>query len=106
MAFNCIKNDKQIYSFVYSLKDWIALKEDKTSSFNMACCGNQAILKTSKLGTQFFAHKSKPETNEITVPRNGRILMEFGTLSFYNRMVDYDSGRWVLIDTLWEFPKG
>lgn len=66
MAFNCIKNDKQIYSFVYSLKDWIALKEDKTSSFNMACCGNQAILKTSKLGTQFFAHKSKPETNDCS----------------------------------------
>lgn len=29
MAFTCIKNDKQIHSFVYSLKDWIALKEDK-----------------------------------------------------------------------------
>ena len=61
MAFDCVKNDEQIYSFVYSLKDWIALKEDKTSSFNMACCGNQAILKTSKLGTQFFAHKVKPK---------------------------------------------
>jgi competence protein CoiA len=32
----------------------------------MACCGNQAILKTSKLGTQFFAHKSKPETNDCS----------------------------------------
>ena len=61
MAFICIKNDEKIYSFVYSLKDWIVLKEDKGSSFNMACCGNQAILKTSKLGTQFFAHKVKPK---------------------------------------------
>lgn len=61
MAFICIKNNEKIYSFVYSLKDWIALKEDKGSSFNMACCGNQAILKTSKLGTQFFAHKVKPK---------------------------------------------
>lgn len=66
MAFICIKNEEQIHSFVYSLKDWIALKEDKVSSFNMACCGNQAILKTSKLGTQFFAHKAKPKTNDCS----------------------------------------
>lgn len=66
MAFACKKNDEQIYSFVYSLKDWIALKEDKISSFNMACCGNQAILKTSKLGTQFFAHKVKPKSRDCS----------------------------------------
>ena len=29
MAFICIKNDEKIYSFIYSLKDWIVLKEDK-----------------------------------------------------------------------------
>nr|WP_181716957.1 competence protein CoiA family protein [Psychrobacter sp.] len=61
-----MKNEEQIYSFVYSLKGWIALKEDKASSFSMACCGNQAILKTSNLGTQFFAHKAKPETNDCS----------------------------------------
>lgn len=66
MAFTCIKNDKQIHSFVYSLKDWIALKEDKNSSFNMVCCGNQATLKTSKLGTQFFAHKIKPKDSNCS----------------------------------------
>lgn len=66
MAFTCIKNDEKIHSFVYSLKDWIALKEDKASSFNMACCGNQAILKTSKLGTQFFAHKVKSESSDCS----------------------------------------
>nr|QJS05473.1 competence protein CoiA-like family [Psychrobacter sp.] len=66
MAFTCMKNEEQIYSFVYSLKGWIALKEDKASSFSMACCGNQAILKTSNLGTQFFAHKAKPETNDCS----------------------------------------
>lgn len=66
MAFTCIKNDEQIYSFVYSLKDWITLKEDKASSFNMACCGNHAILKTSKLGTQFFAHKVKPKSSDCS----------------------------------------
>lgn len=66
MAFACMKNNEPIHSFVYSLKDWIALKEDKVSIFKMTCCGNQAILKTSKLGTQFFAHKAKPKTNDCS----------------------------------------
>lgn len=66
MAFTCMKNNEQIYSFVCSLEDWIALKEDKASSFSMACCGSQAILKTSKLGTQFFSHKVKPKTNDCS----------------------------------------
>ena len=63
MAFSCVKNDKTIYSFEYSLKEWIALKEDENSVFQMTCCGSRAILKTSKLGTQFFAHKVKSKTN-------------------------------------------
>lgn len=61
MAFSCNKDNKTIYGFQYDLKDWIALKENKESVFEMTCCGNQAILKTSKLGTQFFAHKVKPK---------------------------------------------
>ena len=61
MAFSCNKDTQIIYGFQYDLKDWIALKEDKNSVFKMTCCGNQAILKTSKLGTQFFAHKVKPK---------------------------------------------
>lgn len=66
MAFTCMKNGEQIYSFVYSPKDWSGLKEDKASRFNMACCGNQAILKTSNLNTQFFAHKVKPKTSDCS----------------------------------------
>lgn len=66
MAFSCIKNDKTIYSFEYSLKDWINLKEDGDSTFKMTCCDNRAILKTSKLGTQFFAHKAKPKTDDCS----------------------------------------
>lgn len=61
MSLSCRKNGHVIYSFQYNLKDWIELKEDKESVFRMGCCDNQAILKTSKLGTQFFAHKVKPK---------------------------------------------
>lgn len=61
MAFSCNKDSNTIYGFQYDLKDWIALKENKESVFEMTCCGNRAILKTSKLGTQFFAHKVKPK---------------------------------------------
>lgn len=61
MAFSCRKNNEPISSFEYSLEDWITLKADKKSIFKMTCCSNHAILKTSKLGTQFFAHKVKPK---------------------------------------------
>ena len=66
MAFSCSKNKQKIYSFQYNLKDWIALKEDESSVFEMSCCGNQAILKTSKLGTQFFAHKIKSNSCDFS----------------------------------------
>lgn len=59
MAFSCLKNAERIYSFQYELEDWISLKEDKESEFKMPCCGVDAILKTSRLGTQFFAHKAR-----------------------------------------------
>ena len=61
MAFNCIKNDEKIYS----LKDWTS-KEDKASSFNVTCYGNQTILKTSKPGRQFFAHKVKSKDSNCS----------------------------------------
>lgn len=66
MAFVCLKDDKAIYSFHYVLKDWIALKEDKHASFKMSCCHTPAILKTSKLGTQFFSHKAKPKDTDCS----------------------------------------
>ena len=66
MAFSCNKDNQTIYGFQYDLKDWITLKENKASVFEMTCCGNQAILKTSKLGTQFFAHKVKPKTSDCS----------------------------------------
>ena len=66
MAFSCNKDNQIIYGFQYDLKDWITLKENKESAFKMTCCGNQAILKTSKLGTQFFAHKVKPKTSDCS----------------------------------------
>lgn len=66
MAFVCLKDDKTIYSFHYALRDWITLKEDKRSSFKMSCCNTPAILKTSKLGTQFFSHKAKPTDTDCS----------------------------------------
>lgn len=66
MAFSCKKDNQTIYSFQYDLKDWIELKEDKDTVFTMPCCGHQAILKTSKLGTQFFAHKVKPKDSNCS----------------------------------------
>ena len=53
-------------------EQWVALMEEQRirKHLTMPCCKMQAILKTSKLGTQFFAHKARgdclwsPETEE------------------------------------------
>ncbi|MFC7422094.1 hypothetical protein ACFQNF_19730 [Iodobacter arcticus] len=61
MPLKCIRNDEDnqvIFSFDYIIEDWNLLKEKnkKIKHLNMHCCGANTILKTSKLGTQFFAH--------------------------------------------------
>ena len=40
------------------------------------------------------------KTEEVTVPRYGRILMEFGEKSIYRHSINYEVGRWVLIESL------
>ena len=42
-------------------EEWAALKDDRRirRHLTMPCCQSQAIPKTSKLGTQFFAHKAR-----------------------------------------------
>lgn len=63
MGFSCIKDNEVVYSFQLSTDEWINLKsEQKNHDLSMPCCGEQAILKTSALGTQFFAHKTKSES--------------------------------------------
>lgn len=66
MSFKALKDEQNIYSFQYSLKEWIDLKEYEPHSFKMSCCGSDSILKTSKLGTQFFAHKVKPKNSDCS----------------------------------------
>lgn len=67
MAFTCMMNNEKIYSFHYSPAAWIDLKSrKKVNAFTMSCCGEAAVLKTSALGTQFFAHKIKSEKCPIT----------------------------------------
>ncbi len=52
-------NDTPVISLDISDADWKKFKERKNEfPFKMMCCDETAILKTSKLGTKFFAHKS------------------------------------------------
>lgn len=60
MAFACLKDSELTYSFHYSQTEWVVLKaQAREHNLIMPCCGLPAILKTSALGTQFFAHKGK-----------------------------------------------
>lgn len=71
MPLRAIKNKQIIQSYNISKEEWQKLKDTKKEfQLTMPCCNNEAILKTSKLGTQFFAHgrrgtcTSKTETKE------------------------------------------
>lgn len=66
MPFHCVSSSgKKLYSFTYDATAWAELKEQsKSLSLKMSCCDTPAVLKTSRLGTQFFAHKSKASSCE------------------------------------------
>lgn len=64
MSFSCLQDGEKIYSFQYTAAQWLELKAQRNwLNLRMPCCGASAILKTSSLGTQFFAHKSKQDQN-------------------------------------------
>lgn len=53
-------NKTRVHSFDYSKDEWNKLKQDRSSlDIKMTCCENRGILKTSRLGTHFFAHYRK-----------------------------------------------
>jgi hypothetical protein len=59
MAFKAIRNNElEIYSFSLNEPEWNAEKLNKSNTYTMPCCQAAAVLKTSKLGVQFFAHKA------------------------------------------------
>lgn len=63
---------KTLYSYKMSPNEWDDLKQsDLKKSLTLPCCDGRAVVKTSPLGTQFFAHYrksedciSKPESKE------------------------------------------
>lgn len=63
MPFRAVLDGKNIYSFTFSHEEWNIFKSDKKrSGLTMACCPERAIVKSSPLGTQYFAHYKKSES--------------------------------------------
>jgi competence protein CoiA len=59
---------KSILAFELNPTDWLALKRQLQSNrswSSLPCCSAQAVAKTSKLGTQFFAHYAKSECDTV-----------------------------------------
>ena len=73
MPLRCINHKSvNIQSFDLSDDEWMQLKFEnkKSNNLKMPCCNADLVLKQSRLGTRFFAHKTKgtcltsPETEE------------------------------------------
>jgi competence CoiA-like predicted nuclease len=64
--------NRNIHAFDLDVGQWGRLRSENSVSkhLRMPCCDNRVVLKTSKRGTQFFAHlpkgpcTSKPESEE------------------------------------------
>lgn len=58
MPLKCLLGETPIFGFNYSIEEWERLKSEnrKHKLLFMPCCHVRAIPKTSKLGTNFFAH--------------------------------------------------
>lgn len=58
MPLKCLQNGDPVFAFDFTLDAWESLKAEnrKRKHLSMPCCEAKATPKTSKLGTQFFAH--------------------------------------------------
>src|SRR5688500_11002331 len=62
MPFRAVIAGKSLHAFALSPHDWRSLQRrlrDNRSLGRLPCCDAQIVAKTSKLGTQFFAHYAK-----------------------------------------------
>lgn len=94
MPLRATLDDESIQSYNLDSEEWATLKETyKDKSLLMPCCQRKAIPKTSKLGTQYFAHSKRgdcttsPETAEhiylklmiakVAQERGWRVITEY-----------------------------
>lgn len=58
MPLKCLQDGDPVFAFDFTLDAWESLKAEnrKRKHLSMPCCEAKATPKTSKLGTQFFAH--------------------------------------------------
>lgn len=75
MPLKCLSGDEVMYAFDCSAQEWVGLKTENLGRHHlkMPCCGARVVLKTSKLGTRFFAHARVGECT--TVPETAEHLL-------------------------------
>lgn len=73
MPITCLCGGKPLTSFLLSDGEWTAVKTNyRTLRLSMRCCSSAAIPKLSRLGTPFFAHKSRADCQ--TAPESAEHL--------------------------------
>lgn len=59
MAFSCVSQNVEVFSYNLSPTEWQSLIDDAShSTLRMLCCNAPAIAKTNEHGTQFFVHRT------------------------------------------------
>jgi hypothetical protein len=63
MPLRCLSDNADILAFEVSPEEWEDLRKENSQNHHlrMPCCDSRVVLKTSRLGTQFFSHARKGE---------------------------------------------
>lgn len=61
MPLRCLSNDADVLAFELSPEEWENLRKENSQNHHLRlpCCNSRVVLKTSRLGTQFFSHARK-----------------------------------------------
>lgn len=74
MPLTCLRAGHVLASFLLNDDEWVSLKAAyRSMHLSMRCCSSAAIPKVSRLGTRFFAHKSRAECS--SAPESPEHLM-------------------------------
>jgi hypothetical protein len=81
MPLKCLAPTGAVYAFKHSAETWTGLRHEnaKLKHLKMPCCDSGVVLKTSKLGTRFFAHARSGACT--TAPESAEHLLAKDTIA-------------------------
>ena len=90
MPLKCLSNGNTLYAFDFTPEEWLRQKTLNRADHHlrMPCCSAAVVLKTSKLGTRFFAHARSGECQ--SAPESAQHLLAKKIIAEAVRTADWE----------------